>query len=292
MKPGHKQEIGGQAIIEGVMMKSPVRLALAIRKPDGKIAVKKEKVSSLTKKYRILGLPFVRGIISMFEILSLGYRALSFSANEASEEEEGDGLGFLATAGILVLSVVLAIGIFKFIPLFAVQMLSRRVDYIQGSILFYILEGVLKIGVFVLYLLAISRIKDVHRIFMYHGAEHKTVGCYESSQELTPENAARFPKEHPRCGTSFLLIVILISIVFYAFIPQGLAFYEKLLYRILLLPLIAGVSYEILKISARYRRNLITRLLIVPGMLTQKLTTKEPDRKQIEVAIAALKGVL
>jgi uncharacterized protein YqhQ len=297
--------IGGQAVIDGVLMRTPKEYAVAVRQPDGKIVVKKEKYVSATKANKFLGLPFVRGIIILFETLILGYKALSFSANKSMEEPEkkkgraikgkdGQGMkkqeiGALELGITLALSIIFALALFKFLPLFIATLLK---DKIGGSnLLFNLIDGVAKFTIFILYLVIISSMKDVRRVFEYHGAEHKVVYCYEAHKKLTVENVIKESKAHPRCGTTFMLVVLLLSIIFYLFIPFNMNFWLKLLIRVLFLPIIAGISYEWIKLAGKHSHSRISKILSAPGLWVQKLTTREPDKGQIEVAIASLKAV-
>jgi uncharacterized protein YqhQ len=303
--------IGGQAVIEGVLMRTNEKYAVAIRQPNGKILVKKEKYISITKRNKILGLPFVRGVIMLWETMSLGYKALTFSANQMLKEEEKkelakdakkipgknagkkskkkDELGTTELVITFIISIIFALALFKFLPLLIATLFKNSIG--GSNLLFNIIDGAAKFIILVLYLVAISTMKDVKRLFQYHGAEHKVVHCYEHNKKLTVENVKKNSKAHARCGTTFLLVVLLLSIIFYLFIPFGTSFWLKLLIRILFLPVIAGISYEWIRLTGKYSDKLLARILIAPGLFVQKLTTKEPDDKQIEVAIKALKAV-
>jgi uncharacterized protein YqhQ len=279
--------VGGQAVIEGVMMRSPNYVATAVRTPDNKIVVQKKKQVSWTKKNKLFGWPFVRGIIILGETLSLGMKALSWSTDQSLGEEENVS-GWEMFFSILV-GVILALVIFKFLPLLLANIFKNKLGL--NNFLFNIIDGAIKIGMFVAYVWIISLMKDVRRVFQYHGAEHKAVHCYEKGLKLNVKNVKKHTTLHPRCGTAFLLIVIIVSIIFYMFIPFNLNLATKYLLRILLLPLIAGVAYEIIKASGKYD-NWLTRIISAPGLWMQKITTKEPDNKQIEVGIKALETVL
>ena len=282
------ETIGGQAVIEGVLMRTKDRVAIAIRKPNQKIKIKKLKIKPFQNKF--FKLPLIRGIIALIETLIIGIKALNYSANENLEETEKkkqekiSPIYFIITA---IFSLILALAIFKFIPLLITQALTNK-TLIKNKILFNIIEGLLKIIILFVYILTISRMKDIQRIFQYHGAEHKVVNCYENKLPLTPQNIKKFSTIHKRCGTSFIILVLIVSIIIYSFLPNDITFIQKLTYRILLLPLIAAISYEIIKIK---RHNFLTKLLIYPGTLLQKLTTKEPDEKQMEVAVKALNAL-
>ncbi len=288
-----KCDVGGQALIEGVMMKNGDKVGIAVRKPSGKIKVKSETVKSWTKK-KVLGWPFIRGIIILGEMLALGFRALDYSAKEALEEEDkvkNSKFDVVWTVVILLFSLGLAILMFKFVPLWIAQLFKDNLIVFGNKYLFGVVEGLVKLGVLIGYVSAIGLMHDVKRTFMYHGAEHKVVNCYEKENEVSIEKTRKYSTIHPRCGTSFIFLVIFISIVFYIFIPLGFNLLTKLVLRLAVLPLIAGVSYEILKLSGKYR-NWVLQAFISPGLFLQKLTTREPDDKQLEVAIAAFKKVI
>jgi len=297
LKKGKKTElmIGGQAVIEGVLMRSNDKYAVALRKPNGKIMVKKEKYVSVTKKNKFLGLPFVRGIIILGETMGLGYRALTFSANQSLKEDDKAKAGKeeLGTAELmitLVISIAFALALFKFLPLLIATLFKNKIG--GSNILFNIIDGAAKFLILILYLMAISMLKDVQRLFQYHGAEHKAVHSYEHNKKLTVENVKKDSKAHARCGTTFILVVLFLSIIFYLFIPFSMNFWLKLFIRILFLPIIAGISYEWIKLSGKHQDKFFAKILIAPGLLVQGLTTREPDDKQIEVAIKALKAVV
>jgi uncharacterized protein YqhQ len=288
--------IGGQAVIEGVLMRTGDKYAIAVRQPNGRIAVKKEKHVSLTKKNKFLGLPFIRGVIMLWETMSLGYKALTFSANKSlggegikksSKKEELGTAELVITLGI---SIIFALLLFKFLPLLIATFLKSRLG--GNNLLFNIIDGLSKFIILIAYILAISMMKDVKRLFQYHGAEHKTVHCYEENKKLTVGNVKKNSKAHARCGTTFILVVLFLSIVFYLFIPFNTNFWLKLLIRILFLPVIAGIAYEWIKFSGKHTNNFFAKILIAPGLLVQSLTTREPDDQQIEVAIKALKAVV
>src|SRR3989344_7512414 len=279
--------IGGQAVIEGVLMRTKDKAAIAIRKPNQKIKIKKLEIKSFQNKF--FKLPLIRGIIALIETLILGIKALNYSANENLEEPEKkqekiSPIYFIITA---IFSLILALVIFKFIPLLITQALTNK-TLIKNKILFNIIEGLLKIIILFVYILIISRMKDIQRIFQYHGAEHKVVNCYENKLPLTLQNIKKFSTIHTRCGTSFIILVLIVSIIIYSFLPSDVTFIKKLTYRILLLPLIAAISYEIIKIK---KSNFLIKILTYPGTLLQKLTTKEPDEKQIEIAVKALNAL-
>jgi uncharacterized protein YqhQ len=283
--------IGGQAVIEGVLMRTNDKYAIAVRQPNGRIAVKKEEYVSRTKKSKILGLPFNRGVIMLWETMSLGYKALTYSANKSlGEKEKKEELGASELAITLIISIVFTLLLFKFLPLLIATFLKNRLG--GSNLLFNIIDGLAKFIILIAYILAISMMKDVKRLFQYHGAEHKTVHCYEENKKITVENVRKNSKAHARCGTTFILVVLFLSIVFYLFIPFNTNFWLKLLIRILFLPVIAGIAYEWIKFSGKHTNNFFAKILIAPGLLVQSLTTREPDDKQIEVAIKSLKAVV
>ena len=271
MKP-----LGGQALIEGVMIKSPDSVSMAARTPDKKIVCVMHKHISLSQRYKILGLPFIRGVIQLGEMLVIGIRAITWSANMQGEDEELGPLEWALTFGFALL---LTIGLFIVLPYY----LSKLV-FDPTTISFGILDGVLRLVVFVLYLFAIGFMADVRRMFEYHGAEHMAVHCYENKLDLTVKNVKKFPPEHPRCGTSLLFFVVAVSIVFFSLIRTQY-WYINVPARIFLIPVVAGISYELLKASAKFK---VLKFLTYPGIWIQKLTTRQPDASQVEVAIAAV----
>ncbi len=279
-------QYGGQAVIEGVMMRGSKEYAIAVRMPNGEIEVTRQTIATWTSR-PFLKLPILRGFVALIDSLILGIKALTFSANKAVGEEEEE-LGF----GEMLLTLLIALGLglllFVALPTGAAHLLQGK---IQGVVWQNLLEGGIRLVVFLLYVLLISRLKDIQRVFQYHGAEHKAIYNYESGQALTVENARKFSTLHPRCGTSFLLIVVVVSIFVFAF--MGLhPFWWRIVSRIILMPVVAGVAYEILKFSARHLESPLMHWLIVPGLTLQRLTTREPDDAQIEVALAALGGVI
>lgn len=282
------ETIGGQAVIEGVMMRNKAKLAIAVRK-GSKIIIKEEKIKSLADKITLFKLPFFRGILALFETLVIGIKALNYSADLFVGKKEK--LSGWAIALTLFAALVFALVLFKLLPLAIAQLLSGTFYTAEDNIIFNLVEGFFKALIFVLYIVLIGFMKDVKRLFQYHGAEHKTVNCYEAKKKLTVENIKKYSTLHPRCGTSFLIFVILVSIVVYSLLPY-MGFWLKLFYRILLLPIIAGVAYEIIKLSGKYNKNRFLKLLIKPGLWVQKITTKEPDARMIEVAVKALKAVI
>ncbi len=283
--------VGGQAVLEGVMMRGVSTWAVAVRKPDGEIEVSSEPLVSWAKRNRILRWPVIRGVVALAESLRIGFRALAISANaqiEPEEGEEAEPIGGFTWGLTIALSVVLAVGLFFVIPVGATSLIK---DQLGSPVLFWLVEGLLRTAIFIGYLAAVSRLRDLRRVFEYHGAEHKTISCYEAGDRLVPARAERYSRLHPRCGTSFLLVVMIVAI--FVFAPLGLpAWYWLLASRILGIPLIAGISYEVIKWAGRNRRKRWVRAVMWPGLMLQNLTTREPDREQLAVAIAALESVL
>lgn len=295
-----RTSIGGQAVMEGVMMKNMEQYAVAVRKPNDEIEVMKGKYESLGSRYAICRLPIIRGVITFIESLYIGMKTLAFSSSFYEEEEEkepgkleralikifGDKLESVVMGMTIAISVILAIGIFMLLPFYLSTLL-------QGVIASYtvrtLIEGVIRVGIFLLYIWLISRMEDIRRVFMYHGAEHKTINCLEHGEDLTPENIRKYSRFHKRCGTSFLLIVMIVSIIVFLFIrvDQPLL---KMLLRVLLVPVIAGLSYEFIRLAGKSDSKIIC-LLSKPGMSLQYFTTKEPDDAMLEVAIASVEGV-
>ncbi|HVJ49201.1 DUF1385 domain-containing protein [Desulfitobacterium sp.] len=280
-------QYGGQALIEGVMMRGPKVTAMAIRLPNGEIEVTKREIK-VWSAHLFWKLPLIRGFVALIDSLIVGTKALMFSANRAVGEEEGEELSFGEMALTMVLSLGFGLLLFVGLPTGFAHLLKAKVP---GVVLQNLLEGGIRLVVFFAYILLISRMKDIQRVFQYHGAEHKAIYTHEAGLELTVENARPFSTLHPRCGTSFLLIVVVVSIFVFAFLGLD-PLWWRILSRIVLMPLVAGVAYEILKFSARHMDSPNWHWLIAPGLLLQKLTTREPDDQQLEVALAALQGVL
>ncbi len=283
--------VGGQAVLEGVMMRGVSTWAVAVRKPDGEIEVSSEPLVSWAKRHRLLRLPVIRGVVALGESLRIGFRALAISANAQIEPEDGEEpepIGGFTWGVTIALSLVLAVGLFFVVPVGATSLIK---DQLGSSILFWLVEGILRTAIFIGYLAAISRLRDLRRVFEYHGAEHKTISCFEAGDRLTPERAAGYSRLHPRCGTSFLLVVMVVAI--FVFAPLGLpAWYWLVASRILGIPLIAGLSYEVIKWAGRNRRKRWVRAVMWPGLMLQNLTTRVPDSEQLAVAIASLEAVL
>lgn len=293
--------IGGQAVLEGVMMKNSDRYAVAVRKPDGTIEVKTEDYTGIWGEKKVSKIPFIRGIFNFVDSLVLGMKTLTWSAEFYEEEEpkkESDetaenpkktvsGISEKLVMGATVaFSIVMAVAIFIMLPYFLSMLFS---SYIRNASLLAILEGVLRILIFLGYIAAISAMKDIRRVYMYHGAEHKCINCIERGRELTVKNVRRSSRQHRRCGTSFLLFVMVVSVILFMFIRVDNAAL-RLLLRLALVPVIAGISYEIIRLAGK-SENLLVRIISAPGMWLQKLTTREPDDSMIEVAIASVEAV-
>lgn len=306
-KNNKKINVGGQAVIEGVMMRSPHAISVAVRKMSGDIVVKKEPFVSWTKRYKFLNLPIFRGAVVLIESIVLGIRALSFSGDIAIEEEnqkeksekkkdknnEGIEQEIVPSKmsgwrlGLLVLfSFGIGLLVFFYVPLILTDLVG-----VKSGFWFNIVDGVFRLLVFLLYLALITLIKDIRRIFQYHGAEHKSIFAFESKLDLTVSNAQRFKTLHPRCGTSFLLIVMIVSILVFLFLGRPESIAERL-FRLLFVPVIGGISYELVRLSGKYSESKMASIFIAPGLWLQKITTKEPDDSQVEVAIAALQSSL
>lgn len=318
--PQHITTIGGQALIEGIMMRGPKDVAIAIRKSNGETVLKKEELNTLGMKYKFFALPLIRGIVGLIEAMILGINSLMYSAEffEEEEIEEKEGIldktlnkifknrvnkgkrepflkrvfkehaGTVEIIITLALSLLLTIGLFILLPSFFTNAFKGR---IESPFIFNIIEGLFRIGIFLIYVILVSKMDDVDRVFEYHGAEHKTIHCYENGDELTVENVKKYPILHPRCGTSFLFMVMIISIFVLSFFgwPNPL---QRFLIRILTLPIIAGISYEINRLIGK-SNSALAYYLSYPGLFLQKIATvKEPDGEQIEVAIMALEAVL
>ncbi len=301
--------VGGQAVIEGVMMRAPRSMTVAVRTPSGEIVMKRDPLTLLSDRFKFVKWPILRGTITLFSALALGMKALNFSANCALEEEtkkdmpasevceiakeKTNKMSDWAIGGTMVLSVGLGLLLFFYLPLYLTQLMKNILPLTQSSsIVFNLVDGVIRIGLFLLYISGISMMKDIKRVFEYHGAEHKSIFTYEAGEELTVENARKYPTLHPRCGTSFLLIVMVLSILVFSFIPKDSAFYVKALSRLVLIPLVAGLSYEFIRFSAKKKGNALINALIQPGLWLQRVTTSEPSDDQLEVALAALREAL
>ena len=286
--------IGGQAVIEGVMMKGRHEYAVAVRTPEGDIKTDLVSYESLSARHKILGIPFIRGIVGFVESLYIGMKTLTYSAEIGMTEEERAAekqhtpiVNKLLMTGTVILSICLALAIFVALPSLIGSLLEKAIPVLWVT---NFLEGLLRMIIFLLYIVLISRMKDIQRVFEYHGAEHKTINCYESGRPLTPEEAIRCTRLHKRCGTSFLFIIMLISILLFMVIQVKNPLL-KIGYRLLLVPAVASISYEVLKLSAKYD-NKFVNALVYPGLLLQKLTTREPNKDQLAVAISSFTAVL
>lgn len=285
--------IGGQAVIEGVMMRNGNDYAVAVRKPDQTIEVKKDQFIGLNARWHTKKIPIIRGVLSFIDSLVLGMSTLTYSASffedeeEAEKEKDKDGKSDAVFMGLTVaLSVVIAVVLFMLTPFFISSLFGK---VIKSPMTLAVIEGLIRIAIFFIYIVAISQMKDIQRVFMYHGAEHKTINCIEHGAELTPENAAKYSRLHKRCGTSFLLIVMVVSIICFMFIRvDNMAL--KIVLRVILVPVIAGVSYEVIQWAGRSESCLVN-IVSKPGLMLQNLTTREPDLEMLEVAIASIEAI-
>jgi uncharacterized protein YqhQ len=305
-QPRGDAPIGGQAVLEGVMMRGVSTWAVAVRAPTpeqveggreldpeeaalGEIEIHSEPLVSWTRRHRALRLPVIRGVVALVESLKIGFRALAISANAQLSEEQGE-IGGKTWAGTVAASLIFGIALFFLLPAGITSLFG---DALPNSLVFVIVEKVIRIAVFLAYIWLISRMKDLQRVFAYHGAEHKTISCYEAGLPLTPENAQGFSRLHPRCGTSFLLIVMIVAIVVFAPVTYLLPeWYWVFTTRVVGIPLVAGLSFEVLKLFGKKRDKTWARALMWPGLQLQRLTTREPDLEQLAVSIAALEAVL
>ncbi len=285
--------IGGQAVIEGVMMRSLTGYSVAVRQPDGGVAIKKDKLVSVTAKYPALKMPVLRGSIVLIQSLILGIRALNYSAVVSGVEKDGEEeISGWAIAGSMIMALLLAVGLFILAPLGLTNLIKHYLYPSMGNFAYNLIDGVIRAIFFFVYVWSISFMDEIRRVFQYHGAEHKTVYTFEANEDLTVENARGKSTLHPRCGTSFLLFVMAISILVFSLVPSTAHFAIKFGARVVLLPLIAGLAYEVIRFSARHLDSKVCRALITPGLWLQKITTKEPDDRQLEIAIVALKEAL
>lgn len=292
--------IGGQAVIEGVMMKNMDRYAVSVRKPNGKIETKVEECVSFAEKHPLFQLPVFRGMVNFLESMVIGMKTLNYSASFYEDEEEqtesrteqllekilGEKAEKIIMGIVLVFSLAISIGLFMILPYIASEALGKL---IRNEYVILFLEGIIRIAIFLGYIVLISRMEDIKRVFMYHGAEHKTINCLEAGVPLTPENVDNFSRLHKRCGTSFIFIVMIISMVFFFFIRVD-TIWLRIVLRLLFLPLVAGVSYEFIRLAGNSDHPLV-QIFSKPGLALQRLTTKEPDHSMIEVAIASVEGV-
>lgn len=300
-KKEHITSIGGSAVMEGVMMRGPKEIATAVRKPDGEIELDKRAVSSLVTKYHVNKIPVIRGVFSFFDSMICSIRALMWSAEFVDLEDEtseskfdkwlsdkfGDKVKDIVIYFSLFVAMIFSIGLFFILPNIITGFLS---GFIKSNLLKTLIEGIVRIAIFLGYVLAVSQMEDIKRVFQYHGAEHKTIFCYEAGLDLTVENARNMSRLHPRCGTSFLVFVMVISIVLFSFISWD-NMWTRLGMRLLLLPVVAGISYEIIRWAGKSKSKVVC-IISRPGMWLQKITTREPDDSQLEVAITAMKAVL
>ena len=292
--------IGGQAVIEGVMMKNMDRYAVSVRKPNGKIETKVEECVSFAEKHPLFQLPVFRGMVNFLESMVIGMKTLNYSASFYEDEEEqtesrteqllekilGEKAEKIIMGIVLVFSLAISIGLFMILPYIASEALGKL---IRNAYVILFMEGIIRIAIFLGYIVLISRMEDIKRVFMYHGAEHKTINCLEAGVPLTPENVDNFSRLHKRCGTSFIFIVMIISMVFFFFIRVD-TIWLRIVLRLLFLPLVAGVSYEFIRLAGSSDHPLV-QIFSKPGLALQRLTTKEPDHSMIEVAIASVEGV-
>jgi uncharacterized protein YqhQ len=290
--PQNKLNIGGQAVIEGVMMRSPTYYATAVRTPQGRIVIQKIPYVGLTHRFKYLNIPIVRGALNLIETLVVGIRSLSFSASQAVEEEDKKkdtkkkGASSLAIFGSIVLALGLGFLIFFYLPLILTELFN-----VKSGLFFNLIDGVFRLAIFLLYIYLISRWKEMRRIFQYHGAEHKTIYAFEAGKDLTTQNTKDFSTLHPRCGTSFLIVVMIVSVIVFIFLGKPETWSDRLL-RFSMIPLIGGISFEFIKLSAKERFQKLFRPAVWPGLVLQKITTQEPSEDMIEVAIAALDACL
>ena len=293
--------VGGQAVMEGVMMRAPHSYCVAVRKANGEIVTEQKPLPRMSEQYKIFKYPILRGMGTLYQAMKLGMQALKFSADvgmedikEAEVKEKGKEAAKELPSWVLGANLMLSLGMFifmyKFIPLFLVTKLKVVYPVLSGRIAFNMADGIIRMLIFLVFMYALSLMKDIHRVFEFHGAEHKVVFNFESGQPVTVPNAQRFTTFHPRCGTSFLFVVLIVSIVFYTFIPFD-GFLAKLLSRIVLLPVIAGVSYELIRFAAK-RRSSVLATMTAPGLWLQRITTKPPADDQTAVAIRALEGAM
>lgn len=290
--------VGGQAVIEGVMMRGCKGVATAVRKADGEIVINNEEFLPYSKRNKFFGLPIIRGFISLIESLIIGINTLNYSASffeEDGEEKSKFDKWFentfkdkgekILTVITLTISILISILLFVALPNVFANIFKK--NGIENTVILNIIEGIIRVGIFLIYIFLIGKMEDINRVFQYHGAEHKTIFCYENEEELTPENAQKYARFHPRCGTNFLFLVMIVSILLFSLTGWN-SLLERMVYRILLLPVVSGITYELIKWMGRSKSN-ISKIMAAPGLALQKLTTREPDLSQLEVAIKALK---
>ena len=292
--------VGGQAVIEGVMMRGLKGIATAVRLEDGSIVVEREEAIPYTKRNKLFSLPIIRGFVSLIDSMVTGIKSLNYSSSffEADEEEPSKfetiftGIFKEKSSDVimgitLIVSLAFSIALFFILPTFVANIFKSFMFHNQ-SVVLNVIEGVIRVSIFILYLFIIGKLEDINRVFQYHGAEHKTIFCYENEVELTPENAMKFKRFHPRCGTNFLFLVMIVSIILFSFTGWS-SLLERIISRVLLLPFVSGITYELIRWMGR-NDNIFSRIFAYPGLMLQKLTTQEPDLSQLEVAIAALKA--
>jgi uncharacterized protein YqhQ len=298
LESGEETLVGGQAVLEGVMMRAPHSYCVAVRKPDGEMVTEEQPIPRMSEKYRIFKYPVVRGLGTLWQAMQLGYKALKFSLSFMIEEEGGakaesgqkkESSSWLMTTQV-ILSVAFFLFLYKFVPLYLATALGHKVHVLSGIFAINMSDGVIRIIIFLAYMFLLSQLKDIQRVFEYHGAEHKVVFNYESGKPVTVENAQKFVTFHPRCGTSFLVVVMVLALVVYALVPVS-GFLVKLAIRIALLPFIIGLSYELIRYAAK-RQGSLMGILTRPGLWLQRITTKPPDDTQAAVAIHALNGAM
>ncbi|MBM3768179.1 MAG: DUF1385 domain-containing protein [Acidobacteria bacterium] len=299
LESGEETLVGGQAVMEGVMMRAPHSYCVAVRRANGELVTEENPLARVSEKYPIFKYPVLRGVGTLGQAMWLGVKSLNFStriavADEAAKEgkttEEGKELpGWMMTAN-LIFSFAFFVVLYKFVPLWLTERVQAVYPAVQNQILFNLVDGLIRIAIFLTFLYALSRYKDIRRLFEFHGAEHKVVYNFESRTPVTTENAQAFSTLHPRCGTSFLLVVMVISMILYMFLPVS-GFVEKMIVRVLCIPLVAGLSYELIRFAARKRGSLLA-LMTAPGLWLQKITTQPPDNAQVDVAIHALNGAM
>ncbi len=284
-----KLNVGGQAVLEGVMMRTRRFWSIAVRKPDNTISSSVFKEVSITNKKKVLGWPFIRGIVMLVENLSLGFKALSYSVNEATDQEVNISKKQMGIS--ITIALIFVVGIFFVLPTIIGRSFS---GFIGNTILFNLIEGLIRIAFLICYIVLVSFLKDIKRLFQYHGAEHKTIQAYENGEEIkfeNIENIKKYSRLHLRCGTSFLLIVMVVSLFVFALLGKP-PLYLRIISRILLIPIIAGISYELIRLAGKFSKYKIVNIIFYPGLLLQKITTREPDDDQIEVAVISLNKVL
>ena len=302
LEGGEETLVGGQAVLEGVMMRSPHSWAIACRKPSGEVITHSEPLERLSEKHPWMGWPVLRGVMTLGHAMTLGFRALKFSANAALEELQGEpvetsekpGKKFEISGWIAAVNIIISVGFFifmyKYLPLLAATELKKSYPVFSGQILFNLVDGVIRIALFLLFIWGVSLMRDIRRVYQYHGAEHKTVFAFENGDRMQTAEVQKYSTFHPRCGTSFLMTVMIISIAFYILIPVT-TFSARFAIRIALLPVIAGVSYEIIRFAARHRGSLFA-LMTAPGLWLQRITTQPPSDDQAECAIVALEEAM